>query len=187
MSLAKGLGASCSFSVSWFPGAHGVFGVVSGVRRRSKAPWVCRVLGSPYVPLRGAWVLSPGGATVVKLLGATTVKPLGIVSGRELLPTRVVLVGGGILNRDRSPVKGTGGGSRASGCHVCGGSEDRSSSLEAGDDIVDREWRVSPVSPWDSPSAEESESLQMSVDLLSVDEREDKDGGEGHGNRNGDA
>ncbi len=47
--------------------------------------------------------------------------------------------------------------------------------------------RVSPVSPWDSPSAEESESLQVSADLLSVYECEDKDGGESHGNRNGDA
>ncbi len=59
-----------------------------------------------------------------------------------------------------------------------------SSSLEAGDDIVGWEWRVSPVGPWDSPSMEESESLQMSADLLGVYEREDEDGGEGHGNSN---
>ncbi len=105
-----------SLSVSWFPGARGVVRVVIDVRRCSAAPCVCCLLGSPYVPRRGAWVLR-----LVPLPGVMSVDPLGIVSGRELLPTRVVLaVGGGIPNRDRSPVKGTGRGRCASGCHVCG-------------------------------------------------------------------
>ncbi len=111
--------------------------------------------------------------------------PSGTVLPWELLPTRVVLaIGGGIPNRNRSPVKGTGGGCCASGCHVCG-SEYWSSLLEAGDDIVDWERCVSPVGPWDSPSVEESDSLQKSADLLSVDEREEDGGGGGGGNSNG--
>ncbi len=48
---------SCAFSVSCIPGSCGVVDVVSGVRRRSITPWVCCLLGSPYVPCRGAWVL----------------------------------------------------------------------------------------------------------------------------------
>ncbi len=153
-----------SVPVSGVPDADWIVGVISGIRRRSIAPWVC-CLCTPYVPRRGAWVLKPGcgGVVVVELPG--------IVVGRELLPTRVVLVGGGIPNRDRSPVKGTGGGGRANGCQI------RAycwlSSLEAGDDIVGREWRFPEVSSWDPPSAEESESLQMSANLLSVYEHED--------------
>ncbi len=81
-------------------------------------------------------------------------------------------------------MKGTGRGHCASGCHICG-SESWSSLLEAGDNIVCGEWCVSPISPWDPPSAEESESLQVSADLLSVYEHEDEDGGEGCGNSNG--
>ncbi len=42
-----------------------------------------------------------------------------------------------------------------------------------------------PVGSRDSSSPKESQSLQMSADLLSVYEREDEDGGEGHGNSNG--
>ncbi len=181
-----GSGASCSFVVSWVPGARGVVGVVSGARRRSIAPWVCRCLGTPYVLCRGAWVLNGGcwGATNVELPGATTVKPLGIVSGQELLPTRVVLtIGGGIPNRDCLPVKGTGGGRCANGCQVhayCW-----SSSLKLGDDIVGWKWGEPEVGSWESPSPKESQSLQVSADLLCVYEREDEDGGEGRGNSNG--
>ncbi len=92
----------------------------------------------------------------VELPRATSVK-LGIMVGRELLPTRVVLaVRGGIPNRERLPVKGMGRGRCASGCHVCG-SEYWSSLLEAGDDIVRGEWCVSQLVlgtllPWRSPS-----------------------------------
>ncbi len=141
-----------AFSVPWIPGSRGIVGVVIGVRRWSIAPWVC-CLCTPYVPCRGAWVLKPGcwGATFVELPGATSVKLPGIVVGRELLPTRVVLVGGGSPNCDRSPVKGTGGGSCANGCQVrayC-----RSSSLEAGDDIVGWKWSGAPVGSRDSSSS----------------------------------
>ncbi len=145
--------------ISGVPGPCRVFGVISGVRRRSIASWVCCLLGTPYVPRRGAWVLNCGcwGATNVKLPRATAVKPLGIVSGQELLPTRVVLIGGGIPNRDHLPVKGTGGGHCANGCQVrayCW-----SLSLEAGDDIVCREWGEVEIGLRDSPSSEKSQSL----------------------------
>ncbi len=117
----------------------------------------------------------------------TFVELPGIVVGRELLPTRVVLaVGGGIPNHEHSPVKETGGGRCASGCHVCG-SENWSSSLEAGDDIVCGKWSGAPVGSGDPPSLEESQSLQVTVDLLSIYEREDEGGGEGRGNHDGDA
>ncbi len=162
-------------AVSWVPGAGGVVGVVSSIRRHSIAPWVW-CLCTPYVPRRGAWVLKPG------CWRATSVELPGIVVRRELLPTRVVLIGGGIPNHDRLPVKGMGGGRCANGCQVhayCW-----SSSLEAGDDIVGWELCSSPVGPWDSPSMEESESLQVSADLLSVYEREDEDGGESRGDSN---
>ncbi len=149
-----------SLSISCVPGACGVFGVVMGVRRCSIAPWVC-CLCTPYVPRRGAWVLKPGCWGVMFM-----VELPGIVVGRELLPTRVVLVGGGIPNCDRSPVKGTGGGGRANRCQIH--ADGWSSPLEAGDDIVDWEWCGSPVSPWDSPSAEEYKSLQLPADLLSI-------------------
>ncbi len=108
---------------------------------------------------------------LVKLPGATTVKPLGIVSGRELLPTRVILVRGGIPNCDRSPVKGTGDGHCANGCQIC--VYCRSSSLELGDDIACGEWGELEVGSWESPSSKESQSLQVSADFLSVYERED--------------
>ncbi len=165
-----------AFAIPWIPSSGGIVGVVNGVRRRSIAPWVC-CLCTPYVPRRGAWVLKP------EVWGAMFIELPGIVVGRELLPTRVVLIGGGIPNHDCSPVKGTGGGHCANGCQVrayC-----RSSSLEAGNDIMGWEWCGSPVSPWDSPSAEESKSLQMSADFLSVYKCEDEDGGEGRGNSNG--
>ncbi len=139
-----------SFAIPGVPGPDGVVRVINGVRRRSIAPWVC-CLCTPYVPRRGAWVLKPG------YWGATSVELPGIVVGRELLPTRVVLVGGGSPNRDRSPVKGTGRGCCTNGCQVL--VYRWSSSLKAGDDIVGWERCVSPVSPWDSPSAEESELL----------------------------
>ncbi len=173
-----------SLAVPCVPGAGGVYGVVSGVRRRSIAPWVC-CLGSPYVPLRGAWVLNLGywGATLVELPGATSVKLPGIVWGRELLLTRVVLVGGGIPNHDRSPVKGTGGGRCANGCQVRANCW--SSSLEVGDDIVGWKWGGCPVGSRDPSSLKESQSLQVSADLLCVYEREDEDGGECRGNSNG--
>ncbi len=162
-----------SFSVSWVPGSHGIFRVANGVRRHSIAPWVCCCLASPYMPHRGAWVLNLGGwgATTVELPGATSVEPLGIVSGREVLPTQKVFVGGGIPNRDRSPVKGTGGGRCANRCQVRANSW--LSLLEAGDDIVSGEWGEVEIGPRDPPSAEESQSLQMSADLLSIYECED--------------
>ncbi len=166
-----------SFPIPWVPRTGGIVGVVNGVRRRSITPWVCCVLGTPYVPRRGTWVLNWG------CRGATSVELLGIVSGRELLPTQVVLVGGGIPNRDRSPVKGTGGGCCANRCQVrayC-----RLSSLESGNDIVCGEWGESEVGSWESPSSKESQSLQVSADLLCVYEREDWDGGEGGCNGDG--
>ncbi len=165
-----------AFSIPWIPGPHGVVRVVNGVTRRSIAPWVC-CLCTPYVPRRGAWVLKP------EVWGVTSVELPGIVVGRELLPTRVVFVGGGIPNRDHSPVKGVGGGGCASGCQIhayCW-----ASSLEAGDDIVGWKWGGAPVGSRDPSSPKESQSLQVSADLLSVYEREDEDGGEGHGNSNG--
>ncbi len=103
--------------------------------------------------------------------------------GRELLPTRVVLIGGGIPNRDRSPVKGTGCGRCANGCQVR--ADCRSSSLEVGDDIVGWKWGGCPVGSRDPPSSKESQLLQVSADLLHVYKREDKDGGEGGGDSNG--
>ncbi len=60
-----------------------------------------------------------------------------------------------------------------------------SSLLEAGDDIVGREWGGSEISSRDSPSLEKSQSLQMSVNLLSIYEREDEDGDEGGGDSDG--
>ncbi len=42
-----------------------------------------------------------------------------------------------------------------------------------------------PSQSLDSPSLEESESLQVSADLLSVDEHEEENGGEGCGNSDG--
>ncbi len=102
---------------------------------------------------------------------ATVAGPRGCVL-RELLPTQEVFVGGGIPNRERLPVKGTGGGGCANGCQV---RADRWSSLfEAGDDIVDREWGGSEICSRGSPSSKESQSLQLSVDLLCVYEHEDK-------------
>ncbi len=50
---------------------------------------------------------------------------------------------------------------------------------------MDWEGCVSPVGSWDSPSAEESESLQVSANLLSIYKHEDKEGGEGRGNSEG--
>ncbi len=95
----------------------------------------------------------------------------------------MVLVGGGIPNRDRSPVKGMGCGRCANGCHI--GVEDRLSLLEAGDNIVGWKWGGSPVGSWDPSSAKESQSLQVSADLLSIYECEDEDDGEGCGNSDG--
>ncbi len=161
-----------SFSILWIPCSHGVVRVVIGVSIRSIAPWVS-VLGTPYVPCRGAWVLKFGcwGSTNVEPPGATVVKLPGIVLGQELLPTRVVLVGGGILNCDRSPVKGMGGGRCANGCQVH--AYRWLSSLKAEDDIVSGEWGVSEVGSRDPSSSKESQSLQMSADLLSVYKCED--------------
>ncbi len=159
-------------------GEVGVIRVASGASIRSIAPWVS-VLGTPYVPLRGPWVLRPG------CRGVTTVGPLGLVSGWDLLPTRVVLVVGGIPNRDRSLVKGTGGGCRANRCQIR--ADSWSSSLEAGDNIVGWEWCVSPVGPWDSSSSKKSDSLQITADFLHVDECEDEGGDEGGGDGNGNA
>ncbi len=152
------------FSIPWIPDSHGIVRVVIGASMRSIAPWVS-VLGTPYVPRRGAWVLKFGcwGATIVKLRG--------IVSGREVLPTRVVLVGGGIPNHDRSPVKGTGGGRCANGCQIR--ADCQSSLLELGDNIMSGKWGQLKVGSWGSPSSKESQSLQLSADLLSVYEHED--------------
>ncbi len=60
-----------------------------------------------------------------------------------------------------------------------------SSSLKLGDDIVGWEWGESEVSSWESPPSKESQSLQVSADLLCIYECEDKDGGKGRGNSNG--
>ncbi len=97
--------------------------------------------------------------------------PRGSVLGQEVLPTRKVFIGGGILNHERSPVKGTGGGHCVNGCQIH--ADCRSSSLKVGDDIMDGERCGSEIGSWGSPSLEESQSLQMSVDLLCVYERED--------------
>ncbi len=139
-----------SLSVPWIPRSRGVVGVVIGANMRSLAPWVCS-LGTPYVPHRGAWVLKFGCWGAAFLAG-----PRGIVSW-EVLPTRVVFVGGGIPNRDRSPVKGTGGGRCANRCQVRANSW--LSLLEAGDDIVDGEWSISEICPGGSPPSKESQSL----------------------------
>ncbi len=48
-----------------------------------------------------------------------------------------------------------------------------------------REWGGSEIGSQDSPSSEKSQSLQMSVNLLSVYEREDEDGDEGGGDSDG--
>ncbi len=58
-----------------------------------------------------------------------------------------------------------------SGCQIR--ADCRLSLLEAGDDIVGREWGGSKVGSWGPPSSKESQSLQMSADLLCVYERED--------------
>ncbi len=165
-----------SFSIPWIPRSCGIVGVANGVSIWSLTPWVCS-LGTPYMPCRGAWVLKFGcwGA-------ASCARPRGIISGRELLLTRVVLVGGGILNRDRSPVKGTGGGRCANGCQIC--ADCWSLSLEAGDNIVGWEWGIPEVSSRDSSSAKDSQSLEMSADLLCIYEGEDENGDEGGGNGN---
>ncbi len=47
------------------------------------------------------------------------------------------------------------------------------------------EWGESKVGSWDSPSSKEPQLLEMSADLLSVYECEDKDSGEGCGDGNG--
>ncbi len=80
-------------------------------------------------------------------------------------------------------MKGTGGGRCANGCQIR--ADCRLSSLESGDDIVSRKWGGSEIGSGDSSSLKESQSLQMSADLLCVYEREDKDGGEGGGDSNG--
>ncbi len=153
-----------SFSVPWIPRSRGIVGVVNGVSIRSLAPCVS-VLGSPYVPCRGTWVLKFG------CWGATSrVGPRGIVSW-EVLLTRVVFVGGGIPNCNRSPVKGTGGGCCANGCQIRANCW--LSSLEAGDDIVDGEGCVCEVCSGGSPPSKESQSLQISADFLGVYEGED--------------
>ncbi len=104
-------------------------------------------------------------------LGATSLAgPRGIVS-QEVLPTRDIFVRGGTPNRDCSPVKGTGGGCCANRCQVR--ADCWSSLLEAWDDIVDREWGSSEIGSGNSPSSKKSQSLQVSVDLLSIYERED--------------
>ncbi len=56
------------------------------------------------MPRRGAWVNRFGCWGAASLAG-----PWGTALW-EILPTREVFVGGGTLNRDRSPVNGTGGG-----------------------------------------------------------------------------
>ncbi len=154
-----------SLSIPGIPGSRAIVRVVMGFNIRSLAPWVS-VLGTLYVPRRGAWVLKFGCWGTI-----SRVDPRGIVSGLGVLPTPVVLVGGGIPNRDCSPVKGTGRGRCANGCQVC--ADGCSSLLKAGDDIVGWEWHGSPVSSWDSPPLEKPQSLQVSVNLLSVYEHED--------------
>ncbi len=154
-----------ALSVSWVPGARGVVGVIIRVSKHSIAPWVC-CLGSPYVPHRGAWVLRFSCWGAVSL-----VAPCGIVSGQEVLLTQKVFVGGGTPNRERSLVKGMGGGRCANGCQIR--ADCRSLLLEAGDDIVCGEWGVGKVGSGESPSSKESQSLQMSADLLSIYECED--------------
>ncbi len=116
------------------------------------------------MPRRGAWVDRLGYWGVTSL-----VRPWGSAS-QDILPTQEVFVGGGTPNRDRSPVKGTGGGRCANGCQI---RVDCRSSLESGDDIVCGEGSGSEISSWDSPSSEESQSLQVSADFLCVYERED--------------
>ncbi len=80
-------------------------------------------------------------------------------------------------------MKGTGGGHCANGCQIC--ADCRASSLEVGDDIVCGEWGGSEIGSWDSSSSEESQSLQVSADFLSVYKREDKSGCKSGGNSNG--
>ncbi len=166
-----------SLSVPWIPGSHGVVGVIVGVSIRNIAPWVS-VLGTPYVPHRGTWVLKFGcwGA-------ALAAGPQGSISGRDVLPTQKVFVGGGTPNRERSPVKGTGGSRCANGCQIR--TDCWSLLLEAGDNIVGGEWCVSEIGSGNPPSSKESQSLQVSADLLCAYEREDQDGGESHGNSDG--
>ncbi len=81
-------------------------------------------------------------------------------------------------------MKGTGCGRCANGCHVCG-SESCSLLLKVGDDIVGWKWGGAPVGSGDPSSSKESQSLQVSANLLGVYEGEDEDGGEGRGDSDG--
>ncbi len=153
-----------SFSIPRVPSSCGIVGVIIGVNIRSLAPWVC-CLGTPYVPRRGAWVDKFGCWGAASLAG-----PRGIVSW-QILPTQEVFVRGGTLNRDRSPVNGTGGGRWASRCQIH--ADCWLSSFELGDDIVGGERGGSEVGSWDSSPSKESQLLQVSADFLCVYERED--------------
>ncbi len=80
-------------------------------------------------------------------------------------------------------MKGTGGGHCANRCQIR--ADGRSSSLEAGDDIVGWKWSGAPVGSRDPSSLKESQSLQVSADFLCIYKREDEDGGESRGNSDG--
>ncbi len=79
-------------------------------------------------------------------------------------------------------MKGTDGGHCANRCQIR--ADCWLLSLEAGDNIVGWEWGVPKVGSRDSSSMKESQSLEMSADLLCIYEGEDEDSDEGGGDGN---